>query len=359
MNKLLSAIILIICSLSPYNLFSQELTFDSSTHNFGVIAEDGGNVSHTFTLNNTGNSPIVIVTASSSCGCTVPQYSRQPIAVGSSTPIVVTYDPMDRPGKFSKTVQLVVAPGNKRYTLTIEGDVVARTKSTEEQYPFDMGGGLRLSANYYPLSRIEQGKRVETQIPYVNTSKKAVKVVLRPLESSSKLEVEQHLTIPAGAKGSLAVAYDMAKHRGYYGVLSDRYAVEVGGKESKYNLIINAHAVDSFTKDERSSPAICNVSARVLRVGAVKKGKASAKQTLSIENTGISNLVVRDIALGDGLKSSLKSGVVVKPSSTVEFTVWVDGAALDYGSFSRYITLTVNDPDQPMQRIRVVGSVEG
>ncbi len=357
MKSFLRLTYLIICLLSAGSAFSQELTFNSSKYDFGTFAEDGGEVSHVFTFKNSGSSPVVIVSAHSSCGCTVPSYSRQPIAAGGESTITVTYDPMNRPGKFSKTIEIVVAPSSNRYVLTISGDVTEREKSIEEQYPFDMGGGFRISANYYPFSHIEQGGRAATQVAYINESKRAVTVKLRPLISSGVLDTESEFTVEAGSRGNLTLAYDLGKVGTRYGVLSDRLAVVVGGKESKYPLIVNGHAIDKFTREERSTPPISNVSTRTLRVGEVAKGAVSQRGSFEVENMGVSDLVVRDVTLGDNIRTTLSEGTVVKPGETLKVEAWAETKGLDYGNFSGYVSITVNDPDQPLQRVRVVGEV--
>ncbi len=357
MSALKRLICLIICLLTSHNLFSQGLAFSSTSHSFGTIAEDGGVVKHTFSFKNSGSSPLVIISASSSCGCTTSNYSRQPIAAGAESTIDVTFDPMNAPGHFSKTVDIITAPDNARIRLTVTGDVSPRKRSTEELYPFDMGGGFRMSANYYPLSHIEQGRRTETQVAYANTSKKSVEVSLHPVTSSGVLKVEKNFTVAAGATGFFSVAYDLSDIDSHYGLLSDRYSIKVNGKEAKYPLIVNGHAVDRFTADERSAPPICNIDLRFMRLGEIRKGHDSSKKSFIIENTGINDLIVRDVNLGEGLKSSLSTGAVIEAGKSIKAHVWVTTKELDYGNFSKFITLTVNDPDQPIQRIRVTGIV--
>ncbi len=352
-------IYLITCLLCVNHVFSQELTFNSLNHNFGTFAEDGGEVSCTFTFKNDGATPVVIVSANSTCGCTVPQYSRKPIAAGEESSIVVTYDPMNRPGAFSKNVEIVLAPTSSRYVLTITGDVIPRTKSVEELYPFDMGGGLRISANYYPFSHIEQGGRAETQVAYINTSRRAITLSLSYIEQSGMLDMTQRFTIAAGASGNLAVAYDLSKEQGRYGVLSDRVAVDINDKRSKYPLIFNAHAIDKFSTDDRSAPPICNTSTRTVKLGEVKKGVISGKQSVEIENLGVRDLIIRNVLLGDNIKSSLKNGIVVKAGETLSVDFWIDSKGVDYGNFSGYASITVNDPDQPLHRVRVTAIIVG
>lgn len=67
------------------------MTFDDSQFDFGNI-EKGKKVEHEFTFTNTGKAPLVIVDAKSTCGCTVPKYSEEPVQPGEKGSLLVTYN---------------------------------------------------------------------------------------------------------------------------------------------------------------------------------------------------------------------------------------------------------------------------
>lgn len=101
------------------------ISFSETVHDFGVIREDGGPVSHTFVFTNTGDAPLVIINATASCGCTRPEYPRNPVKAGKKDKITVTYNPKGRPGEFSKEVTVRTnVKGKKKVTLKIKGNVV-------------------------------------------------------------------------------------------------------------------------------------------------------------------------------------------------------------------------------------------
>ena len=96
-------IILIFCTLRALAAPAQEaLVFTPDAWDFGTIREEQGRVSHTFTGENRSERPVVILDVVTSCGCTVPQFSRKPVLPGEKTQITVTFDPANRPGTFSK-----------------------------------------------------------------------------------------------------------------------------------------------------------------------------------------------------------------------------------------------------------------
>jgi len=86
---------------------SQKISFIESEHDFGEIDENGGSVSYTFEFLNEGNSPLVILSVKPSCGCTTPNWSKDPIGPGNKGFIVAQYDPKGRPGVFRKSLAVI------------------------------------------------------------------------------------------------------------------------------------------------------------------------------------------------------------------------------------------------------------
>jgi hypothetical protein len=76
----------------------------------------------TFILTNTGDHPLVIPDIRTSCGCTTPSWSRQPVAPGASTEVKIEIKP-DGPGAFRKTVSIYGNMENAPLQLTVTGEV--------------------------------------------------------------------------------------------------------------------------------------------------------------------------------------------------------------------------------------------
>ena len=94
-----------------------------STHDFETIKEADGAATHTFTIKNEGNAPLIISNVTSTCSCTQPEHSKEPIAPGKTGDIKVTYDTANRPGPFTRTVQVYSNGSSGSYILTIKGTV--------------------------------------------------------------------------------------------------------------------------------------------------------------------------------------------------------------------------------------------
>ena len=106
-----------------------DIKFDKTSHNFGTFSEDNPKVRCTFKFTNTGDKLLVIHQAIASCGCTVPQYSKEPIKPGESGEIVVNYDGTGKfPGHFKKSITIRTNAKKEIVRLYIEGDMTPRTK---------------------------------------------------------------------------------------------------------------------------------------------------------------------------------------------------------------------------------------
>lgn len=81
------------------------MTFDEVEHDFGIINE-GDVVEHKFSFTNTGKTPLVITNAKGSCGCTVPEWPKEPIAPGAKGEMLVKFNSKGKPNKQQKTVTI-------------------------------------------------------------------------------------------------------------------------------------------------------------------------------------------------------------------------------------------------------------
>lgn len=102
-----------------------EFSFETSTHHFGEIAESE-KVSYTFIFTNTGGTDLVIANATGSCGCTVPEYSKEPIAPGKKGQVKVTFDPSGKSGMQSKTISLVANSVPATKVLTVSAEIIKK-----------------------------------------------------------------------------------------------------------------------------------------------------------------------------------------------------------------------------------------
>ena len=105
------------------------LTFSKTEYDFGTINE-GEEVETTFDFKNTGKSALIITDASSTCGCTVPEYPKEPIPVGGTGSIKVKFNSTNRPGQNNKTVTLKTNTAKGKETVLIRTNVTPKQKAS-------------------------------------------------------------------------------------------------------------------------------------------------------------------------------------------------------------------------------------
>jgi len=112
-----------------------EISFEKEVHDYGVM-EQNGNGQCEFVFTNTGTEPLLITNARGSCGCTVPEWPREPIAPGASSSIKVKYD-TKRIGLINKSVTITSNGETSTKIIRIKGEVKAPAAGATPIKPVD------------------------------------------------------------------------------------------------------------------------------------------------------------------------------------------------------------------------------
>lgn len=96
----------------------EEITFDLGT------VQSGESVTHEFKFKNSGDKDLIISQAKGSCGCTQPEYPKDPIAPGDEGVIKVTFNSTGISGQITKNVTLIANTTPNTKVLTITGEVI-------------------------------------------------------------------------------------------------------------------------------------------------------------------------------------------------------------------------------------------
>ena len=99
-----------------------KMEFETSSYNFGTITE-GAVVKHVFKFKNIGAVPLVISDIQTSCGCTVPDWQRAPIAVGASSEVKIQFNSEGKSGAQEKPVRVIANTFPNETVLMVSGTV--------------------------------------------------------------------------------------------------------------------------------------------------------------------------------------------------------------------------------------------
>lgn len=351
-------ILLLLPALGLLSTAAQaQLAFEPAAWDFGTIREADGRVSHTFTGVNRGDKPLVILDVVTSCGCTVPEFSRQPVVPGGSTRITVTFDPANRPGTFAKELAVYSTERVKVATLSVRGNVTPRPKSVEERYPVDAGGGLRLSATLCTFSYIHPGQRAQSSVHFINTAKHPIRLELHTQEPSGLLTVDYPHRIAPGEQGAINFSYLIPASAPRYGTLRDAMEVSVDTHSNGTLLMTHGIGVDTPPARGAKSP-VSELSANILKFGTVKHAAPMQRQPFVLSNTGNADLIVRAVESDGKASTSLRPGQKIPAGGSLRAEVLLDPRKQDYGILSTHLILITNDPDRPMRRLRVTAIIE-
>ncbi len=98
-----------------------EIKFEKETHDFGNIPQ-GVPATYEFKFKNNGKTPLIITTASAACGCTTPDWTKEPIKPGKTGYVRATYNAAS-PGEFTKSVTVQSNAKNSTVILYLKGNV--------------------------------------------------------------------------------------------------------------------------------------------------------------------------------------------------------------------------------------------
>jgi hypothetical protein len=114
----------LVVSVTSFSQTPTDIIFRTTTHSFGKIKQDVP-ATYIFTFTNNNAKPAIIEFANAECGCTTPEYSKDPILKGKSSSIKVTFNAAT-PGTFKKNVNVKFVGSTLPVTLTIDGEVLKK-----------------------------------------------------------------------------------------------------------------------------------------------------------------------------------------------------------------------------------------
>jgi hypothetical protein len=118
------------------NKNAPEMKFEFESYDFGTIKQ-GDKVTYDFTFTNVGKEPLIISEAHGSCGCTVPEWPKEPVAKGAKGKIHVEFNSTGKMGMQDKTVTITSNSKSGQKVLHLKGNVEAPPATAAPETPAD------------------------------------------------------------------------------------------------------------------------------------------------------------------------------------------------------------------------------
>ncbi len=354
MKKYIATFIALVCG--AYVFAQSDIKWISKVYDFGAFDEDTKEKIAEFKFVNTSAEPIAVISASASCGCTVPKYSEDAIEPGDTAVIRVAYDPSGRPGRFNKTVYVRTSISPERHKLTIKGTVIGSAETIKGRYPVSLGP-LKLRTSAAMIGRVFEGQKKMHYVDGYNQYGDTLRPEIVSTPEFLTVTVSPEAVAP-GDMLNLELQFS-GDVKGRWGLISDSIAIEPVKGGEKYYFPVTAIVEEDFSKltqKERENAPIAKYSTdRVVLPELKVNSKESVSADFTITNEGASDLLIRRIYSEDpGIKVEAPASKIKKGKSTV-VRVTFDPKAQPTGVVNARVTVITNSPDNPMQVIRIVG----
>ena len=359
MKKFISLVLFLALALSKGSLgqtVEPTISFDKETHDFGNIKEEDGKVKYDFQFTNTGGKPLLINQVRASCGCTSPDWSKEPILPGKKGFVSATYDPMNRPGPFNKSLTVVSNSTNPNVVLYIKGEVAPKPVTLEDTYRYPMGD-IRLVTNHVSFAQVLKGKTSTQETEVINVSQNPVKIAFSKVPSHLVLKAIPEVLKP-GEKGKISVSYN-SQLKDEWGFVVDRVDVMLNDKADPTNKLTVSATIEedfgSWTPEQIANAPSITFDNATFDFKEIKPGD-KVEHVFTITNTGKSDLIIRNVKASCGCTAVSPVDDVVKPGASTTMKVIFNSAG-KVGKQNKTITIISNDPQKSRSILWVKGDI--
>jgi len=356
--KRLFMLCIVMAMLAPLlaQTVKPKISFEKDIHDFGKFKEADGKVTYKFEFVNTGGDDLFIQNVTASCGCTAPQWTREPVAPGGKGFVAATYNPAGRPGPFRKYITVVSNSNSGSIRLTIAGEVTPKPRSIEDDYRYAMGP-MRLKSNHLAFGNVKNTTTGEKKLEIINTSDAAVTVEFERVPKHIEISVVPAI-LQKGEKGYLVAKYD-APQRNDWGFVIDRMALKINGvSERNYSLVVSANIEEDFsvmTVDELAMAPVISVDDPEFKFGKINQGD-KVDHVYVLTNSGKTDLHIRKVKASCGCTAVQPDRKVIAPGESVNIKT-VFNSAGKVGNQNKTVTIITNDPKKSKMILWVKGEV--
>lgn len=330
--------------------------FDKLVHSFGSVEEQAGRLEARFSFKNTGTDELLIAEVIAECGCTSPSWTRQRIMPHDTGSVVVAFQPFNRPGYFSKTMEVKWVGNVSPTILTIEGRVIPSVKSMEAKFPHVVGG-MRFSEDHIYLRNVlTKNEAVRHSLYVMNTTSDSLR--LTQYHVPPFIELSFPKVLAPFAQEVIEVSYWPEK-RHTLGYVTDTFELVSNEKKQAAKLFRITATIEEYfpplSPEEREQSPTLVLEKNLIDLGSFKKN-SQPQSGLVITNTGKKPLSIRQVSANCPCIQVSVQDKEIQPgqSTTLEVVFQAQGRK---GNQQKMITIFSNDPKSPTQVAVVKGNI--
>lgn len=346
---------LFLTAINSLSYAQASLSFAVKAHDFGLIQEDGGKVQVAFSFKNEGEDSLTIAEVKTSCGCTAPSWPTKAIAPGDTGSILVTYNPLYRPGAFEKEITVLLTDESET-VLSIRGEVIPRPKGLHDDYPYAIGKLWFKEGTLFPASFYTYHDTTFTLHSSVyNASDKAIEINWEEsmIPDFIQMNTGGLQSIPAKDSLQFTLTYDVRK-RHDWGPVSDTILLATSDPEEPHKVLRVATVIQERFAEEGPHPA-ADLDTTRYHLGEIKP---ASTQTLSIplRNTGSAPLHIRKVLNHDQNLAISYPQESIPPGDSGLIQVNLSTPSPE-GRLLKVFSIITNDPAQSTLRFLIQAEV--
>jgi hypothetical protein len=329
-------------------------------HDFGAFDESEGVVTCQFKYVNTGDEPLVIVAARATCGCTTPQYSKEPLAPGDTASVTVSYNASGRPGRFSKKIYIDTNTEMVRSTLMIKGTVVGDEATVQTRFPADFGK-LKLRTGSVAFGEVLKDHIKMVYLEGYNRSTDTIYPVITDLPRY----IEVSSNPPAVAPGEQVQFnfYLRSDRCSGWGLITDSITIVPDTREPEKTYPYSAAMilVEDFSKltpGQRAKAPHIAVDGPAIDFERLSRQSGSVTRTIKVYNTGKSVMDIHRVYTLDAGVDVKIDKTEIKSGKSATLTVTVNPQELPGDMLNAKVVVISNDPDKPTLSLRAVAELK-
>lgn len=357
MNKQFFLFVFLVLGSQAYA--QPKIQFETTSHDFGTIPEEGGLVSFSFDFTNTGDQPLVLSNVQASCGCTTPTWSKDPLSPGEKGSIEAEYNPRNRPGMFAKSITVTTNDEKSTYVLNLKGVVSPKPRTPNVDFPAQIGA-LRTTYRTLNMGKLTTKEPVTKAFAAYNDSNNILRFM-------SEVDAPSHITVSFDPpellpqqKGYIAITYD-PNEKDDLGFVTDRIAIytneaEDSVKEFGVMATIEEYFAPMTQADLEKAPRIA-FDRTSHDFGNVNQGDV-VQTRFTLTNTGKSILNIRDTKANCTCTVSKVEKNTLAPGESSDLLVTFNTAGRR-GRQLKSIALFTNDPTKPTRELKITAYVPG
>jgi hypothetical protein len=352
-------VLFIVSILFAGQVFAQKMTtvqFETLTHDFGRIPEEGGTVSYDFKFTNTGKAPLIISQVKSDCGCTTPVWPKEPIKPGKSNYIKAIFNPLNYKENFNKTITIYANTPGGRIFLKVKGYIVPKPHTVLDDYPAIIGN-LRFDTRHINFGDVYTNSMDTVELKLYNPGKEIIRIINIKTPKHISIDRLPVYVLPE-SKASIKVIFNTHHpmelgygHERIYLISDDAYKPE---KEIiiVYNIKQN---LSDLSPEQRANAAKFALEKKEHNFGTISH-QEKVDYDFNFTNEGMYTLVIYSIKAECGCTATDLGKRKIEPGETGSIKVVFDPRNYR-GVVQKELTVYTNDPRSPETDIKVIANV--